>query len=151
MNKIFVAGLVLGLAALNGACAPTMTRNRAAIETLPNACQDQTVAIYFENDSSVVTPEAEAVLKGAADGARGCSVDSVRVIGLADAVGAPGANQTLSEARARTTTIALAKVGFAAPKFEVAAAGDVGALTPDGQARPLRRRADIVVELSPAK
>ena len=151
MNRTAVTGLVLGLAALAGACAPTLTRSRSAIEKLPNACQDQTVAIYFESDSSVVTPEADAVLKGAADMARGCAVDSVRVIGLADAVGMPGANQTLSEARARTTTIALAKMGFSAPKFEVAAAGDAGALTPGGQAQPLRRRADIVVELSPAK
>ncbi|MBN9320317.1 MAG: hypothetical protein BGN86_02885 [Caulobacterales bacterium 68-7] len=151
MNRTFAAGLVLGLAAVTSACAPTVVRNRAAIEKLPNACQDQTVEIYFESDSSVVTPEAEAVLKGAADMARGCTVDSVRVIGLADAVGAAGANQALSEARARTTTISLAKVGFTAPKFEVAAAGDAGALTPDGQARPLRRRADVVVELSPAK
>ncbi len=150
MTKLTTVGPILALVALAAACAPTL-RDRSAIVRTPVVCQPTTVAIYFERDSAVVTREADAVLKGAADMTRGCAINSVRVIGLADAVGAAGANQKLSEERAQATTIALAKVGFTAPKFEVAAAGDTGALTPLGQAAPLRRRADVVIDLSPAK
>lgn len=140
-------GIAMGLLLASSACAPTLTR--ASIEQLPPACQNISVAIYFESLSATVTREARAVLRNAADMARGCDVRSVRVVGLADAVGAANANQALSEERARNTTQALAAVGFIAPKFEVAAAGEGGALTPGGQAQPLRRRADIIVELAP--
>ena len=141
-------GAMIGLILASSACAPT-TKTRASIERLPPACQNINVAIYFERLSSTVTREARAVLRSAADMARGCDVRSVRVVGLADAVGAADANQALSEERARNTTQALAVVGFTAPKFEVAAAGASGATTPGGQAQPLRRRADVIVELAP--
>jgi peptidoglycan-associated lipoprotein len=141
-------GVAVGLVLASSACAPTL-KTRASIERLPPACQNISVAIYFERLSATVTREARAVLRSAADMSRGCDVKSVRVIGLADAVGAADANQALSEERARNTTEALAVVGFTAPKFEVAAAGEGGALTPGGQAQPLRRRADVLVELAP--
>jgi len=150
MTKTTTVGLILALATATAACAP-IVRDRSAIVKTPAVCQTMSVAIYFERDSSVVTREADAVLKSAADMTRGCAVTGVRVIGLADAVGAADANQKLSEERAKATTVALAKVGFTAPKFEVAAAGDTGALTPLGQAAPLRRRADVVIDLTPAK
>jgi peptidoglycan-associated lipoprotein len=71
----------------------------------------------------------------------------VRVIGLADAVGAPDANLALSKQRADVVTRGSGKMGFGNVEFDVGAAGDLGATTSDGEARPLRRRADIRFDL----
>jgi peptidoglycan-associated lipoprotein len=152
MNRRTAACLALALvpAALLGACATT-PGSRASIEKLPPACLDTSVAIYFERDSSTVTSEARAVLRSAAQMARGCKIESIRVLGLADATGAPGANQALSELRVRATTDALAAVGFATPQFDSAALGEAGAMTPQGEAQPLRRRADVRIDLSPPR
>jgi hypothetical protein len=103
-----VRGLTLALLPALGllsACASTDASpdaSRASIEKAPPACFDTTVAIYFERNSAEVTREAQAVLRSAAQMAKGCTVESVRVVGLADAVGAADANQALSEERART-------------------------------------------------
>jgi peptidoglycan-associated lipoprotein len=73
------------------------------------ACEDFAVQIYFESQSAKLTSEARSVLKGAEAMATGCKVASVRVVGLADAVGAPDANLALSKQRADTVTRALAR------------------------------------------
>jgi outer membrane protein OmpA-like peptidoglycan-associated protein len=109
------------------------------------------VQIYFEPDSAVVTDEGRAVLAQAAQAARGCAVKDVKVLGLADAVGAPDANLQLSRRRADAVTAALAATGLPAAEFEVAGAGQAGAVTPTGEAQPLRRRADVVVYLERPK
>jgi len=44
---------------------------------------------------------------------------------------------------------ALAKAGFKQVEFDVAAAGDAGATTRGGEARPLRRRTDVRFDLAP--
>lgn len=139
---------MLGAAALTGgllAGCSTITRDQ--IVKAPASCEDMTVQIYFEPDSAEVTKEGEAVLRTAAAAARNCKVDRVRVLGLADAAGAPAANLELSKRRAAAVTAALAATGLPAAEFDLAAAGQSGAVTPAG-AQPLRRRADISVELS---
>jgi hypothetical protein len=45
-------------------------------------------------------------------------------------------------------TAALASARLPAAEFRVAAAGEAGALTPDGKAAPLRRRADVVLHMA---
>ena len=99
--------------------------------------------IYFDRDSAEVTQEARSVLGSAGALAKGCKVASVHVVGLADSVGAPDVNLALSRQRATAVTKALAKVGFRQVEFDVAAAGDAGAVNGAGEARPLRRRADV--------
>lgn len=79
--------------------------------------------------------------------ARGCAVKSVRVIGLADAVGTSDANLVLSRRRAATVTSALAKVGFAKVEIDAVAVGDAGSVAASGASAPLRRRADILFDL----
>jgi peptidoglycan-associated lipoprotein len=139
-----IAGWALagGLLAL-GACTTTPTDTPMRFI----ACDDVSVGIYFEPNSADVSSEAKAVLRGAADQAKGCRVDGVDVLGLADAVGAPDANLKLSEQRAAAVTRTLRGYGLGAVK--VAAAGDIGAVTQAGAAAPLRRRADVIVKLSP--
>ncbi len=80
---------------------------------------------------------------------RPCRVVRARVVGLADATGTPEANHTLSQQRAVQVAEALRRNGLPAPTFEIAAAGEQGALTPDGRADPVRRRAEVFLEVAP--
>jgi peptidoglycan-associated lipoprotein len=147
-RRMTIAGAAL-LACMTAACA-SLPGGRAAIERAPVVCQTINITLYFEQNSADVTDEARAVLRTASSRARGCEVDGVRVVGLADAQGAPDANLELSEARADAVTAALEAAGFRNAAFEVDAAGAAGSITSAGQAAPLRRRADIAITLSPA-
>ena len=139
---VVVAGLVAGCA------SSPWPKSRSQIVTTAPVCEDFAVQIYFERDSAEVTSEARSVLKSAGTLTKGCKVDSVRVLGLADAVGAPDVNLALSKKRATAVTDALAKVGFRNVEFDVTAAGDTGSITGSGEARPLRRRADVKFDLA---
>jgi len=144
-----VGGLALAVA-LSG-CS-TLQNARERIVRPPAACLDRTVQIYFDRDSAQVTDEGRAVLRLAAGQAQGCVVRKVLVLGLADAVGDPEANLELSKRRAQSVTAALVASGLPAAEFELAAAGQAGALDRRGDARPLRRRAEVVLQLeAPAK
>ena len=138
----------MAMAALGlSACSTTTVKTRDQIVQAPR-CVDQTVQIYFEAESAEVTKEGRAVLRAAAAQARPCKVASVDVLGLADAVGTPDANLELSKRRAQSVTAALTAAGLPAGEIRAAAAGQTGAVTAAGQARPLRRRADVVLHLS---
>ncbi|WP_297512450.1 OmpA family protein [uncultured Caulobacter sp.] len=121
---------------------------RKPVAAAPPSCADFQVSVYFEQDSAALVPEARMVLAGARDQARGCAVKSVRVVGLADAVGASEANLILSRRRAEAVSAALAKHGFAQVDIDRVAVGDAGAVAPSGAAAPLRRRADILFDLA---
>lgn len=143
---------ILGVAALAGAVGlisgcGTLQSARDRIVKSPAVCEDVTVQIYFEPDSAEITQEGKAVLSQAASLARPCNIDRVRVLGLADAVGTADVNLELSKRRAAAVTGALAATGLPAAEFQMQAAGQSGAMTPSG-AQPLRRRADVTVELS---
>lgn len=149
MKKIGLA--IVGAAVLGGlvaGCAsnPWPKSRSQVVKTAPS-CEDFSVQIYFESKSAELTDEARLVLKSADALATGCKVTSVTVLGLADAVGSQNASLEVSKQRAAAVTRALAKMGYDRVEFEVGAAGDAGATTSDGEARPLRRRADIKFDL----
>lgn len=140
---------ILALAAVGVALAgcSSMGKTRASI-VKETACDDITVQVYFDPDSSELTGEGNAVLAAAAGQAKACKIDRVRVLGLADAVGAPQANMELSKKRSAAVTRALIANGLPNAEFDLAAAGQAGAVTTDGEDRPVRRRADVTIELS---
>lgn len=150
MKKVGLA--IVGAVALGSLLAGCTTSNpwpksRSQIVQMAPSCEDFSVQIYFESRSAKLTNEARSVLKGADALATGCKVASVRVIGLADSVGSPDASLAVSKQRADAVTRALAKIGYGNVEFDVGAAGDVGATNSEGEARPLRRRADIRFDL----
>jgi peptidoglycan-associated lipoprotein len=122
---------------------------RGPVIQAPSTCADFTVSIYFESYSAAITPQARQVIAAAAQRTRGCDVTGVHVTGLADMPGGPDANLVLSKQRADAVTLAFHQRRIDNVAFLVAAAGDVGAQTPAGQARPLRRRADVQFHLAP--
>ena len=143
------AGLLIAVVAITaglGACSTTT--ERARVVQAPAHCVDQTVQVYFEPQSSELTKEGRAVIAAAAAGAKSCRVAGVEVIGLADAAGAPAAGLELSQKRAASVAGELKAEGLPAAEYKVAAAGQAGAVTADGKAAPMRRRADIVLHLA---
>lgn len=148
LRTMMFSGMLLALAG----CAQTdgpfrVLRN--PVTAAPPVCMSFQSSIYFDRDSAVLTREARMVLRNARTQAQGCVVRSVRVVGLADAVGAPAANLALSRRRAEAVSQALARVGFQDVHVDMAAVGDAGSVSASGAAAPLRRRADVLFELAP--
>lgn len=141
-----LAAAALAATVVLGGCS-TMQDARAKIVRSPSNCVDQTVQVYFEPESAELTPEGQAVITSAAANLQGCRVTAVEVLGLADAVGAPQANMELSRKRAQSVSHALAASGLPSAEFRIAAAGQAGALTAQGQAAPLRRRVDVTLHV----
>lgn len=146
VQAISVAGVVLALAGCATSESPWRVL-RKPVAAAPAACADFQSSVYFEQDSADLTKEARMLLANAQTQARGCAVKSVRVTGLADAVGTTGANLVLSQRRAATVTAALAKAGFGKVEIDTTAVGDAGAVVASGASAPLRRRADILFDL----
>ncbi|CAN7508740.1 OmpA family protein [Phenylobacterium sp. LjRoot225] len=144
MKTLAVAALAATLA-LSG--CTTLQNARARIVRAPSTCVDQTVQVYFDPQSAELTPEGQAVINSAAASLRSCRVTAIDVLGLADAVGAPQANYELSQRRAQAVSHALAASGLPTAEFHIAAAGQAGARTSDGQAAPLRRRVDVMLHV----
>jgi outer membrane protein OmpA-like peptidoglycan-associated protein len=111
-------------------------------------CAPFSFPVYFSS-GAVVDAQARAVLTEAAGKVKGCVIESVTVLGLADATGQAGVNQRVSRQRADAVAAALAAAGLPRPTFSLEAFGQSGALTPDGTPEPLRRRAEVVVRASP--
>ena len=148
-----VAGPMLAMGALAvglGGCA-SMKSARDRIVRAPKVCQDLTVPVYFEANEAEITREGRRVIAASAAQAKGCNVDAVRVLGLADAAGDPLSNLELSKKRAASVADAVQKAGLPAAEFEVAAAGQAGAVNKDGETAPVRRRADVTLKLSKPK
>ena len=141
--------LSLVLAAGLAGCAGTGAR-RTLVRTEP-VCQDVTVPIYFEPNQSGLTRDGRRVISMAAAAARGCTVRSVQVLGLADAAGDPAANQALSQRRADAVAAALTQAKLPPADFVVSAAGETGAASVGGNTQPGRRRADVVLKLGKPK
>lgn len=140
--------VVSSLAALAGLSACTTMRNaRDRIVRPAPVCQDVSIPIYFEPDAAQLTPDGRRVIAIQAAEAKRCKVESVRVVGLADAAGDPAANLELSRARAASVTDALVKAGLPPAEFDLAAVGQAGSITADGKVQPVRRRADITLKL----
>jgi outer membrane protein OmpA-like peptidoglycan-associated protein len=146
VQAITTAGVIVALAG----CADTQgpwRMWRKPVAAAPATCADFQSTVYFQQDSAALVPEAREVLENARDQARGCVVKAVRVVGLADAVGATEANLILSRRRAETVSTALARHGFDKVDIDRTAMGDAGALAASGVAAPMRRRADILFDL----
>lgn len=111
-------------------------------------CRPVSAEIYFESNSAELGPEAQGLIAAAAERAAGCHIDGVEVLGLADATGTPDVNQALSEARAARVAEALALAGLPEGAFVTEAAGQIGAVRPDGVDRPMRRRVEVRLRLS---
>jgi peptidoglycan-associated lipoprotein len=147
---IWIGAAAIACVGLAG-CETTknMFTDRSQIVAAPSACAPQRFEIYFADSEARLTEPARQAIGMTATRLQGCTIRSVKVLGLADARGGAEANQSLSERRATAVSEALAAAGWPSPAFEVGAAGDEGAVTAAGVREPLRRRTEVLVEAAP--
>lgn len=136
------------LAALAG-CSSMGASGRDALVANPSACAAKRFDIYFQESQATLTEAARTAIGLTATQLQGCRIQSVKVLGLASATGSTDTNLVLSEQRAVAVAEALESHGWPAPAFELAAAGDAGAVTPSGAVEPLRRRTEVLIEATP--
>lgn len=151
-----IGAMMLSACASREAEAPAPVAQAApAIVTPPAApaettCAETRLNIYFDMFDVTLTPEARETIDAFAHTVNGCRIDHVRVVGLAGALGGtPEENLELSQRRADAVADYLhSSTQWPRDHFEIVARGDQNATNDDGEARPMRRRALIVVTAS---
>jgi len=108
---------------------------------------DTTVTLYFDTGQDAVTDIGQQIVAATAKRLRACTVKEIRLLGLADASGAPQTNLDLSKRRADNVLHAFVVAGLPVPKYTLVAAGDKGAVNAEGATEPVRRRVDVVVSV----
>lgn len=127
----------------------TVNAARERIAAPFQRCQDQVAPIYFLPGQAEITADGRRVITETAARARNCQIERVSIVGLADATGDAAVNLELSKRRAQAVTAAFAAAGLPTDQFDIAAAGQIGAVTAEGATAPLRRRAEVTLHLKP--
>jgi len=141
---------LIGAAALLalGACATLTGGEEGAPAPAFNAaaCVEKDFVIYFDESSSELTEEARRIIDLQARDIRGCTIDSVRIIGLSDQEeGNAESARALSVRRAEVLADYLAqRASWPRSRFELLATGARGATTAEGLDVPVRNRARII-------
>ena len=142
---LFATGGILSILA---ACATPPRPAPVRLAAPAVSCADFSFPIYFETGSEQLSAPAQQAISYSVERVRGCKINSVAVIGLADADGPAHRNLVLSRRRATAVAAALAASGLPAPTFDIEALGEQGAVTAEGK-EPLRRRTEVVIHASP--
>ena len=102
--------------------------------------------VFFDWNSSALTPEGRNVLQAAAQSAKQNRVTRIELTGHADRSGPDAYNLRLSQRRADVVKAELARQGIAANQISTIAKGESQPLVPtaDGVREPQNRRVEIV-------
>ncbi len=103
--------------------------------------------VFFDWDKADLTPEAQAILRKAADSIRQGQITRVTLAGHADRSGSDRYNLRISERRAANVKAYLTELGVAPAAMTTSAKGESSPLveTPDGVREPQNRRVEIVL------
>jgi outer membrane protein OmpA-like peptidoglycan-associated protein len=109
--------------------------------------QARTYLVFFDFDSSVLTPDAQAIVQSAAADALAGNSARLDVTGHTDRSGSDAYNQALSIRRATSVQNALIAAGVPASLIVIRGAGENEPLVPtaDGVREPQNRRVEIVI------
>jgi outer membrane protein OmpA-like peptidoglycan-associated protein len=111
----------------------------------PEAKVPRSFLVFFDSGKSALSADARRVIGEAADEYRQFTPVRVVVLGHADLVGKPEANQRLAERRAKAVLAALIQAGVPADRVIAGAFGEgqPAFVTPDNTAEPQNRRVEI--------
>jgi outer membrane protein OmpA-like peptidoglycan-associated protein len=114
----------------------------------PSAQLQRTYLVFFDFDRATITPEADRVIRQAAQTAKANNIPLVIATGHADRAGSDRYNQALSERRARAVRDVLVSAGLSASQIQVSGKGESQPLVPtaDGVREPQNRRVEIVLQ-----
>ena len=88
MRRIVLGALALGLAG----CETLGMRDRSDLVVDPQVCVHTTLPVYFAEGEAGLTDPARETIESAAQTLGHCSIQAVRVIGLASATGSAAQN-----------------------------------------------------------
>jgi len=113
----------------------------------PTAARPEEFLVFFDFDSSALTPEATAIVKSAADTAKKGGYSRIVVTGHADRAGPAEYNFALSRRRADTVEAELVRLGLPSSEIVVEAKGETEPLVPtaDGVPEAQNRRVEILM------
>ena len=138
--------------ALAAAAAMAATMALAGCESVQNIqrmasspCHDTKLTLYFESNSETLTSAGQQIVNLTAAHLSSCRVKELSLVGLADPVGSPEINLTLSKHRADSVLNAFVHAGLPVPHYTLVASGDKGAISASGAVVPLRRQVDVIV------
>ena len=133
------------IAQLDGAMRP----QTAAATPAPAAiAQAKTYILYFDSNSSKLTPDSQKVVLEAIDAAKARGVNQVSLVGHTDRAGKDTYNAKLSGARVQSVVDAMKKGGVGENVLSIATFGESlpAVATPDGKSEPKNRRVEIVIK-----
>jgi len=135
----------LGAIALTALALAGCAQVKKVSRVVTPGCQDANVTLYFETGSDTLTDAGRQIVSVTAKRLKSCKVKSLKLVGLADPAGSPAANVELSQRRADHVLEAFVREGVPAPKYELVAGGDEGAVKAGGVIDPVRRRVEVTV------
>jgi OOP family OmpA-OmpF porin len=103
--------------------------------------------VFFDFDKAIITPEAMAIIKSAADYSKSGGKSRVELVGHTDRAGSDKYNGALSQKRADAVKTEMAKLGINVGGIATQAKGEALPLvkTDDGVREPQNRRVEIVI------
>jgi outer membrane protein OmpA-like peptidoglycan-associated protein len=140
-------GFVAAAFALALSACVTRVEEEASRPFDPADCYMRDFAVYFDNRDTRLSRAARDVINAQVDPLRGCRIESVRIIGLAEDEGGRDVSEQISMLRADAISEHLhRRTGWPTGEWVLLATGERGAVTESGRAVPMRRRARITIE-----
>ncbi|MFA5123109.1 OmpA family protein [Zavarzinia sp.] len=132
----------------NFGVAPAAPVAAPAAAPAPAAEVARSYIVFFDWNSTVITPEAKAIIADAANAATSLGVARIELTGHADRSGSARYNQKLSLKRADAVKAVLVGMGVPAAGITTIGKGESAPLvpTPDGVREPQNRRVEIVLQ-----
>lgn len=126
---------------------PTPAAPKPAPTPAPAAPKEEEFIVFFDFDSSALTPEAQNILKSAADAAKKGNYTRIVLTGHADRAGPANYNYGLSRRRADSVKAELVRLGVSSAEITTEAKGESEPLVPtaDGVPEAQNRRVEILM------
>lgn len=115
----------------------------------PNVCNQKiTGMVFFEFDSTVISPDAQTTIATLAEQTKACARTALAVTGHTDQAGADDYNIALSRQRAEAVAAAMRSIVGPSVRLDVDAQGERNPRVPlaDGTRSPENRRVEISAE-----
>lgn len=141
---------VIGAALLGALLAGCATPKAAEAPKASNAaaCQARQMVFYFGSWETELNDLSMQEINSVQAAMKDCTIEWVRIVGMAGAPGDTESNMEVSQQRAENVAAALEKGGWPRSAFVLEAKGEDGATTSDGLDKPMRRRVEVSVNAS---
>lgn len=145
MRRWLLASVLACGSALAG-CTTTMAEISNDPEPAAEAVGCYSFIVFFDWNSSTLSPEAQAIVQDFANYVRANSITAIELVGHTDLSGTRRYNHRLSLRRAEAVKVLLIALGVTQATIKTFGKGESAPLvpTPDGAREPQNRRTEMV-------